>query len=147
MVGCTSHLGQALDTVEHDGRFRLRTISYWYRIQHEPELRAKAALRWEYDRSTKTDEYARHHAQLAAEMQLGSRKLDLDKAHLPTGWVTIEEVIRFLIVDLGLEPPGRQYVARCDSGFRDEVLLGVHWQVRRLHTKKRDSKRAVTRSS
>lgn len=31
--------------------------------------------------------------------------IDLNKAHLPTGWVTIEEVIRFLIVALGVDPP------------------------------------------
>ncbi len=40
-----------------------------------------------------------------ATVPLGDGHLDLDKAHVPTGWVTIEEVIRFLIVDLGVEPP------------------------------------------
>jgi hypothetical protein len=30
--------------------------------------------------------------------------MDLDKLHLPTGWVTIEEVIRFLIAEMGVPP-------------------------------------------
>jgi hypothetical protein len=29
----------------------------------------------------------------------------LDDVHLPSGWVTMEEVIRFLIVELGMKPP------------------------------------------
>jgi hypothetical protein len=32
----------------------------------------------------------------------GDGQLDLDKAHLPTGWVTMEEVIGFLIVERGV---------------------------------------------
>jgi len=30
--------------------------------------------------------------------------MDLDKLHLSTGWVTIEEVIRFLIAEMGVKP-------------------------------------------
>ena len=42
---------------------------------------------------------------MATRLAIGDGELDLDKAHLPTGWVTIEEVIRFLIFDLGMQPP------------------------------------------
>ncbi len=101
------YLGQALEAVP-DGEsagFRLTTRQYWYRLQHEPDRQAQAALRWEYDSFTPSDRHARHHAQMPAELQLGGGTMDLDKAHLPTGWVLIEEVIRFLIVDLGIEPP------------------------------------------
>ena len=31
--------------------------------------------------------------------------MDLNRLHLPTGWITIEEVLRFLIEDLGMKPP------------------------------------------
>lgn len=48
----------------------------------------------------------RHHVQLPAYLPAAGGRIDLDKVHLPTGWVTIEEVIRFLIVELGLKPPG-----------------------------------------
>lgn len=99
------YLGQALEAVEEDGRFRLRTCNYWYRIQEGPELTRKALLRWEYDTGTPRDSHCRHHAHLPLELRLTDGTLDLDKAHLPTGWVTMEEVIRFLIVELGTKPP------------------------------------------
>jgi len=31
--------------------------------------------------------------------------LDLDKVHLPSGYVMLEDVIRFLITDFGVKPP------------------------------------------
>ena len=99
------YLGQALEAVVHPDGYRLRTRQYWYRIQLNEDLKSQAALRWEYDATTAMDDYARHHAQLSTTVALGGAKLDLNKAHLPTGWVTIEEVIRFLIVDLGMSPP------------------------------------------
>ncbi len=99
------YLGQALEAVDDPGGYRLRTRQYWYRLQHDPDRGAKAAIRWEYDTTTPSDRYARHHAQMAAALALGDGELDLNKAHLPTGWVTVEEVIRFLVVDLGLNPP------------------------------------------
>ena len=100
------YLGQALEAVP-EGRthHRLTTRQYWYRIQHEPSLSAQATFRWEYDWGTARDRHARHHAQMVGEVELGDGSIDLNKAHLPTGWVTVEEVIRFLIVDLALHPP------------------------------------------
>jgi hypothetical protein len=99
------YLGQALEAVVHPEGYRLKTRQYWYRIQLDGDLKSQAALRWEYDATTAIDDYARHHAQLSTAVALGGGKLDLNRAHLPTGWVTIEEVIRFLIVDLGMSPP------------------------------------------
>jgi hypothetical protein len=100
------YLGQALEAVEEqDGRFRLRTRQYWYRIQDSPDLKTKALLRWEYDTETPRDAFCRHHAQVRQDLPLGTKTLSLDKTHLPTGWVTMEEVIRFLIVELGVKPP------------------------------------------
>lgn len=99
------YLGQALEAVDHPDGFRLTTRQYWYRLQHDESLKSKAAIRWEYDFGTAKDRFPRHHAQVAAGVELGESVLDLNKAHLPTGWVTIEEVIRFLIVDLEVRPP------------------------------------------
>lgn len=100
------YLSQSLRTVrQDDGMFRLQTRQYWYRVQTKASRRAQAILRWEYDAETKRDRHARHHMQLPAEVAIGRGAIDLNKAHLPTGWVTIEEVIRFLIVDLRIEPP------------------------------------------
>lgn len=99
------YLGQALEAVPEDGAFRLTTRSYWYRLQRGPSLSEQAVIRWEYDAATDKERHARHHAQMRAALQISDRELDLNKAHLPTGWVTIEEVIRFLIVDLEVKPP------------------------------------------
>jgi hypothetical protein len=35
--------------------------------------------------------------------------MDFDKLHLPTGWVTIEEVIRFLIAEVGVKPKANNW--------------------------------------
>jgi hypothetical protein len=107
------YLGQALEAVEEDdGRFRLRTRQYWYRIQDGPDLKRKALLRWEYDTETADDAHCRNHAQIKRDLPFGEGVLSLDDAHLPTGWVTMEEVIRFLIVELGHKPPcGKKWPA------------------------------------
>ncbi|HTU98796.1 MAG TPA: hypothetical protein VMF14_23290, partial [Solirubrobacteraceae bacterium] len=56
--------------------------------------------------TTDRTRYSRHHTQMAATVDLGGGAvLDLNKAHVPTGWVTFEEVIRFVIHDLGVKPP------------------------------------------
>lgn len=100
------YLSQSLRTVrQQDGRHRLETRQYWYRVQADPSPGKQAILRWEYDAETDKDKHARHHMQMPAEVSIGKGVLDLDKAHLPTGWVTVEEVIRFLIVDLEISPP------------------------------------------
>ena len=99
------YLGQLLEAVDARDGYRLTTKQYWYRLQLEPELTAKAVLRWEYDSTTERDRHARHHTQIATSVDLGGTPLDFNKAHLPTGWVTFEEVIRFLIHDLGITPP------------------------------------------
>jgi hypothetical protein len=99
------YLGQALKAVDEGDHYRLRTFQYWYRVQHDASLKEQARLRWEYDTETPSDAHCRHHTHVPAEVELGDGALDLDKAHLPTGWVTIEELIRFLIVDLGVDPP------------------------------------------
>lgn len=99
------YLGQALEAVDDPNGYRLKTRQYWYRIQLDEQLKSQAVMRWEYDATIAVDHYARHHAQLSTAVELGDATLDLNKAHLPTGWVTIEEVIRFLIVDLGMVPP------------------------------------------
>jgi hypothetical protein len=38
-----------------------------------------------------------------------NRQVTLNDLHLPTGWVPVEEVLRFCIVDLGVRPLGRDW--------------------------------------
>lgn len=101
-------LGQALEAVrEDDGAFRLRTLEYWYRVQETADPKGHAFLRWEYmrPRSVAIAGPPRHHLHARATVPVAAENLDLNKVHVPTGWVTIEEVIRFLIHELGVKPP------------------------------------------
>lgn len=110
------HLGQLLECTEDkkrstNQRFQLRTRKYWYRIQRDPGGIADAIVRWEYLSPT-LDEYANHgnrwcwrHVQMSREMPMPIGKLDLNKVHTPCGFVLIEDIIRFLISDLGVKPP------------------------------------------
>ena len=87
------------------GTLYFHLAQYWYRLQQEPDLMAQAAIRWEYDAETQRHRHARHHVQMHGSVALGGGVVDLNKAHAPAGWVLIEEIIRFMIVDLGLAPP------------------------------------------
>jgi hypothetical protein len=106
------YLGQALEVVEQPDatsaseQYRLRTLEYMYRLQTGGEYKSKAFLRWEYDRDSSSTGPCRHHVQMTSTLDLGDgRTLELNKLHVTTGWVLIEEVFRFLIVDLGMKPP------------------------------------------
>jgi hypothetical protein len=35
--------------------------------------------------------------------------LNLEDLHLPTGWITVEEIIRFLICDFGVRPKSKNW--------------------------------------
>jgi hypothetical protein len=85
-------------------KHRLETFKYWYRIHADPE--GDAIIRWEYDKSHRVagKNPCRHHVQLRQRVALGDGELDLNRCHMPTGWVTFEEVLRFLILDLGVAP-------------------------------------------
>jgi len=96
-------MGQRLSVQSEKGRCSLETIWYAYRVQATTD--ARALIRWEYKKPAVDVRYARHHVQLQANVLLPrGESLDIDKLHVPTGWTPIEEVIRFLIHDLGVQP-------------------------------------------
>jgi hypothetical protein len=97
-------ISQALDTVPDAGQERLQTLNYAYRLQNRPGANEPAVLRWEYVRQAALP-YCRHHLHSSGSIKLGATNLSLEEVHVPTGWVTIEEVIRFLIYELGVRPP------------------------------------------
>jgi hypothetical protein len=101
------YLGQALEAepIPKERRYRLRTRQYWYRLQRTAGIKDQAIIRWEYDSTIQSDRHCRHHVQLPLSLPVPKGTLSLNKTHLPSGWVTMEEVIRFLIVDLGVRPP------------------------------------------
>ena len=106
------HVSQQLHAAPAEGGFRLRTCAYRYALYDEkPTLTSEPLFRWEYETKDKRahDGYPRHHLQFgrgskAQYTELRDTKLDLNRVHLPTGWVLMEEVFRFLIHELRMEP-------------------------------------------
>lgn len=109
------YLGQTLQAQKVDSGYRLRTVAYYYKLFSEtgtPASQAEPMFRWEY--AVQQGPIAgpcRNHFQIgrvdgrALTPPLGAGKIDLNRVHLPTGWVLIEEVFRFLIHELEMKPP------------------------------------------
>jgi hypothetical protein len=77
---------------EDNGEYRLQTLDYRYAVQVLGSA-SDHQWRWEYEKHPGPGyEYCRNHV----HWDHGSHK-DL---HVPTGWVAIEDVVRFLIADL-----------------------------------------------
>lgn len=106
------YIGQLCGAVvDERGEYTLHTTSYRYALL--PEGRTEPLLRWEYVRTPASDaQYCRHHVQGPIPLDLSDRagqQANLMHWHLPTGWVTIEEVLRFCIVDLEVVPLDPQW--------------------------------------
>jgi hypothetical protein len=114
------YLGQLLRAVQDDGKgYRLITCAYWYRLQSKAALNAEAAIRWEYERELDQGKsHCRHHIQQKARVDLGTHPLDLNRAHVPTAYVTLEEIIRFFIVDLGVKPLASDWESKLEASER-----------------------------
>jgi len=93
------YLGQTCEsTVGDDELHRLRTVSYRYTLT--PENAREPLIRWEYEKRP-AGPYCRHHLQGDLALGFGRTTVPLNDLHLPTGFTTIEEVLRFCILDLG----------------------------------------------
>jgi len=94
-------LQQRLRTeVDAHGMHRLHTVRYRYSLA--ASRRTAALVRWDY---LCADDHGgaivcRHHIQGTLPVQLPKETLRLDDFHMPTGYVAIEEVLRFLLADL-----------------------------------------------
>lgn len=96
------YLGQTCESTVEGGLHRLRTVSYRYTLR--PEGAEDALLRWEYEKAPEVP-HCRHHLQGTPALEFGrAGTVSLNALHLPTGFTTIEEVLRFCIVDLGAAP-------------------------------------------
>jgi hypothetical protein len=97
-------LFQRFNAVPGTEGFLLRTIEYAYRIQKAPN--DEALVRFEYvarDAEPEFD-YCRKNVQFHADFHGVFRNFSPSKLHIPTGWVTIERVIRFLFTDFKVKP-------------------------------------------
>lgn len=108
------YLSQNLETVPEDGAFRLRTEKYSYFLyDRSPTSTDEPMFRWEYVADPGSGKWCRHHFHVgrvvgperqSIQLPLSDGHVDLNHLHIPTSFVLIEYVIRFLINDLGVIP-------------------------------------------
>ena len=117
------YIGQRYEAVPvADDRQRLITAEYRYTLtpgKLDEATQRDPLLRWEYVRDVPDDAtWCRHHLQGPVRLQIGKAKLSLNDLHLPTGYVTIEEVLRFCIADLGVKPLSRQWHRLLEESYQ-----------------------------
>lgn len=132
-VGRGYHLyvGQTLEAIkEAKSRYRLRTVAYAYRIAEGPSFDDRCLFRWEYKaREFEDSLFPRHHLHLPVMLRCaGHRTLDAEALHIPTGWITVEEVVRFLIHELGVRPRSRNW----DALLRESEQKFREWTGREI---------------
>jgi len=110
------YLGQRCESVQRGRRHRLVTAAYRYTLRGETQ--EAPLLRWEYERHWPDPgaRWCRHHLQGDVPLPLGAG-VSLNALHLPTGFVTVEEVLRFCIVDLGVAPLAADWHERLEQSY------------------------------
>lgn len=105
-------------TSDGNGSHRLYTAEYRYTITAAG--RVDPLLRWEYKkvRPTRDAMWCRHHIQGQVDVIVGSTTIRLNDWHLPTGYVPLEEVIRFCICDLGVDPLSQDWDAILTESYQ-----------------------------
>jgi hypothetical protein len=90
---------------QKDRSWKLRTLTYSYHVLENADRDSRWIIRWEYvSHYRRRDEHPRHHVHIDTVVKTPAGEMDLNKLHLSTGWVTIEEVIRYLIAEMGVKP-------------------------------------------
>lgn len=104
--------------------WRLVMRQYTYRIQGGPSLDSEWYFRFEYkSREVERSLHPRHHLHLPLSLECGTKRIDLSRVHIPTGWVTMGELIRFLIEELGVRVKAREW----DSVLRRSEERFMEW--------------------
>jgi hypothetical protein len=112
-------VGQLYDAVAVDrSTYQLRPIEYQYTLT--PVGSSEPLLRWEFVSTQPTHaRWCQHHLQGPIPLRLGdAASVQLNDLHLPTGWVLLEEVVRFCIVDLGVQPLSADWDSRLRASAR-----------------------------
>jgi hypothetical protein len=124
-------LNQDLLAVKEGKRkFRLRTTRYSYRLAVGPEGRARAILRWDFRDDLEPDKWCRQHVHVDAAVNLGETALGLERLHVPTAWVLIEHVLRFLFTDLNVKARTHDWPEILRASEKDfvEKFSGRHYR-------------------
>jgi hypothetical protein len=89
----------------------LRLFISEYRYTLTPKGSNDPLWRWEYTKKwpRETDRWCRHHVQGDIPITIGRATISLNDLHLPTGYMTLEEIIRFCLTDLGVKPLSRDW--------------------------------------
>jgi hypothetical protein len=104
-------LKQEFQAIPEGQGYRLHILQYAYRLQKTPSVEEEAEVRFEYVSLLAQSDfpYNRHHVQFHRDSRSASSDFSPSKFHIPTGGVTIEQVIRFLIADVGVPPLTEQW--------------------------------------
>jgi hypothetical protein len=99
---------QVLEAFQPEGKraeYQLRTLAYEYRLQATDDANAGALIRWEYQKVPEAgNEHPRHHMHTHSSMEIAGKVVDLTHWHVATNYTLLEDVLRFLIADLGVRP-------------------------------------------
>jgi hypothetical protein len=81
-------------------RFRVRTKRYAYKLLPSDDPEAEAIIRWEFESDTDDGAECRNHLHVNTSFPAGHGTMILSRLHIPTAWVLIEHVLRFLFHDM-----------------------------------------------
>jgi hypothetical protein len=99
-------VGQILQEQPAGDESALVIVKYRYALHMGLNVESEPVVRWELDRhpSDPDARWSRRHLQGPIPLSFGPVTVSLNALHLPTGVVTLEDVIRFCIHDLGVSP-------------------------------------------
>ena len=97
-------LNQDLTATRENLQYRLRTQRYKYQLLPSDDPRAEAIFRWEFKADMAPDVECRNRLHINASLPVGHGTLEFKRTHIPTAYVLIEHVLRFLIHDLEVAP-------------------------------------------
>lgn len=99
-------LKQEFQAIPERQGYRLHVLQYAYRLQQTSSVVEEAEVRFEYVSPLAQSDfpYNRHHVQFHRDSRSASSDFSLSKFHIPTGGVTLAQVTRFLIADVGVPP-------------------------------------------
>lgn len=79
-------------------------LEYSYRVQGGADLQSDWYFRFEYkSREVLNTLHPQSHLHLPLSLDCGTKRMDLSRVHIPTGQVTLAEIIRFLIQEIGVK--------------------------------------------
>jgi hypothetical protein len=109
-------LGQVVTVIQEGESWRLKTLQYRYWIQGDDNANTDSwFFRFEYiSPKMRPMMNPRHHMHLPCTLRCGQNDIELRQLHIPTGWVTVEEIVRFLVNEVGV---------RCKARTWDKILL------------------------